>query len=114
MAVPQSGYVQGGSSAPTIELAADSTLSRGHGGHIIEVDTSSASVAITLPGAAVAKGMSMVIWKNAAGNNLVLDGSGAETIDGAATLTATAQYASISIVSDGSEWVSLSRRGTWA
>jgi len=113
MAVPQTGYVQGGPSAPSITIDEDSTLSRGHGGHIIEVDTSGASVTVILPGVAIAKGMEMVIWKSAAGNNLVLDGAGAETIDGATTLTGTAQYASICVVSDGTQWVSLTRRGSW-
>ena len=49
-------------------------------------------------------------------HHFVLDGSGAETINGVAALGCATQYASISVVCTGTEWVatSIGNAGTWA
>jgi len=41
---------------------------------------------------------------DASANAVVIDGAGAETIDGAATQTLIAQYDSLHVVSSGAEW----------
>lgn len=42
--------------------------------------------------------------KNISTNSITIDANGSETIDGSATATITTQYASITVVSDGSNW----------
>lgn len=44
---------------------------------------------------------------------VTLDGSGAETINGAATVYCTAKYAAISLYCIDGEWINVSSSGTW-
>jgi hypothetical protein len=62
----------------------------------------------TLPSAAGVAGLKMLFKKTGASGVVTLDGSGAETIDGAATLAITAQNRAVEIMSDGTNWVMLS------
>ena len=59
----------------------------------------------TLPPAADMAGLDVVI-KNISVNQLTVDANGAETIDGALTfvLPAAAQYTSLTLYSDGTDW----------
>lgn len=69
------------------------------------VDASGGAVTLTLPTAASADRRVYHVKKTDSSLNAVtIDGSGAETIDGAATQTLIAQYESIQIVSDGTSW----------
>ena len=61
---------------------------------------------ITLPAAATATGMRVVVKKTDANATtlLTIDGSGAETIDGVANLVIGGQYAFADLVCDGTTW----------
>jgi hypothetical protein len=68
-------------------------------------NTSGADATVTLPAASGATGRVYVIKRiDSSGFNTIIDGAGAETIDGAATRALTAQYEAVTIVSDGSNW----------
>ncbi len=74
--------------------------------NVIKADTTAAAFTITLPKAAPHAGRLVYIKRiNAGANVLTIDGDGAETIDGAATATLTAQWESKTIVSDGVGWL---------
>lgn len=72
--------------------------------YMVDVSGAAASVTITLPAAAGITGTVYVIKRSDATWNTVIDGNAAETIDGAATITLSAQYQSRTIVSDGTNW----------
>lgn len=73
--------------------------------YTILVDASGGAVTINLPAANTATRRIYVVKKiDAAANNVTLDGSGAETIDGAATQIITTQWASYTIQSNGTAW----------
>lgn len=69
------------------------------------VDTSAGNVTLTLPPAADVAGYTLKIKKMTAANTLTIDGNGAETIDGAATLAVTVQYESNTLESTGTAWI---------
>lgn len=80
------------------------TLSPADG--LVLCDTSGAGFTVNLPAAAGLTGISFCIMKTSSdGNTLTIDGSGAETINGAATKAITGQYASAVILSNGTGWV---------
>lgn len=66
-------------------------------------DSSGGAITITLPLAADYKGWDVKI-KQEAGTNTVVNGAGAETIDGSGTYTLVNTYASVTVFSDGSKW----------
>ena len=91
--------------APTVTAkTTTATLTVAEGG-IITVTTAVAWIA-TLPAAFGNAGLWYTFKKtDAAANALTIDGSGVETIDGAATnATVDAQYDTMTIVCDGSNW----------
>ncbi len=72
---------------------------------LLLVSASAAPVTVTLPFAAAQKGRTFTIKKtDATANAVTIDGSGAETIDGAATTTLTAQWQAKTLRSDGTAW----------
>lgn len=75
---------------------------------LVLCDATGAAITVTLPDAAKSfvNGFGDVITfkRLNAGNAVTLDGFGAQTIDGAATLVLGAQYAFATIQSDGSNW----------
>jgi hypothetical protein len=72
----------------------------------LEVDASGAARTITLPTASSAKWRKYIIKKiDASANTVTIDASGAETIDGALTITLTVQWQSIEIQSNGTSWI---------
>lgn len=77
--------------------------------HLIYCDTTSGSITLTLPAlSGVTADIPFRFVKTAAANNLVLDGNGAETVDGGATKTITALNASTTIIkSSATAWVSI-------
>lgn len=71
----------------------------------ILVDASSGNVTVTLPSAVGLSGKIFVIKKtDSSGFQVIVDGDGSETIDGATTATITSQYESITIISNNSNW----------
>lgn len=87
----------------TRTVTAAVTASVGEG--LILGDATSAAFTVTLPAASDARGRKVTVKKiDASANVVTIDGDGAETIDGAATQSLSAQYASFTLVSDGTEW----------
>lgn len=72
----------------------------------IFVDTTSASVTITLPAATINK--TIRIAKKVAANSLIIQRAGTDTIEGQTSLTITGQYSTIQLHSDGtSTWYTM-------
>jgi len=72
---------------------------------VILVNANSGAVTIDLPVAATANGKVYQIKKiDASANDVIIDGDGSETIDGALTQVTNTQYESFSIVCNGTEW----------
>jgi hypothetical protein len=86
-------------------VAIDTTLSSAH--FTLLVDASGAARVITLP-AATARRIYVVKKIDSSGNTVTIDGNASETIDGALTKVLSAQYASVMIQSDGTNWHILS------
>lgn len=73
--------------------------------YVYLVDTSGGDVTATLPAAAsVYAGFTVVFKVTEATNDLIIDGNGAETIDGAATKTYSTLYDYVRVVSNGTNW----------
>lgn len=90
---------------------ADATLTLNHVNRVLLIGNT-AGRTLTLPAAASVRagGWLRVVKTTAATAAVTLDGNGAETIDGAATLaTIDAQYDVAHLVCTGSEWIVLSR-----
>ena len=72
---------------------------------LVRADATSAGFTITLPTASQKMGRQIAIKKiDASANNVTVDGAGAETIDGAATLVWNTQYVTYILISNGSNW----------
>ena len=75
------------------------------GDDIVLCNATTAAFTVTLPAVAVFSGRFFTLKKTDASANVVtIDGNGAETIDGAATLALNAQYKSRTLYSDGTAW----------
>lgn len=73
--------------------------------YLLIVDATAGAVTVNLPAAASSTGRVLQCKKkDASANAMTLDGNGAETIDGAATLSTTTQYAAFTVACDGTEW----------
>lgn len=84
-------------------LTADTTLDDTY--RVVLVDASGGAVTITLPAADLHSGRIYDVKKiDSSANAVTVDGNGSETIDDATTQTLSSQYASLRIISDGTEW----------
>ncbi len=73
--------------------------------HTCLCDCTSNDVTLNLPAASTATGTVYHIKKtDASAYTIIVDGNSTETIDGTTTITLTAQYESVTIVCDGSNW----------
>ena len=82
----------------------DATI--GAGGVVMLASASVGAVTISLPSAVGNIDRIIVVKKTDGTSNAVnINPSGSETIDGAASESITTQYASITMVSDGSNWL---------
>lgn len=73
--------------------------------YLILANATTGAIVLTLPGAAANNGRVLTVKKTDAGANTVtVDGSGAETIDGAATHVLALQYDTVTVISDGTGW----------
>lgn len=93
--------------APVVQIASTNvTLSDDTSDLTVAMTTGVASKMVTLPTAADNTGRRITIKKVDAGaGSVVVDGEGAETIDGSTTYTINAQYAFVTVQSDGSNWM---------
>jgi hypothetical protein len=84
---------------------ADYTISETESNIQVIVDASGGAVVITLRAASGLAGYIVAVKKSDSSTNTVtIDGNSSETIDGATTQVISAQYASLSVVCDGSNW----------
>jgi hypothetical protein len=67
------------------------------------IDCTSGTFTVTLPASSGRTGRILII-KNSGAGTITVDGNGAETIDGAATYSLAVQYATVQIISDGTNW----------
>lgn len=68
-------------------------------------DATSGAFTITLPAAGQVPGRTIIVQKvDSSVNGVTVDGAGSETINGALTQALAAQYNSITIRSDGTQW----------
>ena len=90
----------------TVEsVTASYTEDATNGEKFVKADATAGAITVTLP-TAVGNTAKLHFKKmDASGNAVTLDGDGAETIDGAATAAITAQYTTLTIVSDGNNWL---------
>ena len=75
------------------------------GDYLIVADATGGAITMTLPPAALVPGRIYAFKRiNSGANAVVIDPSGAETIDGAATYTLSAQWNSVTIMNNGIAW----------
>tara|TARA_Y100000310_G_scaffold336739_1_gene422107 strand:- start:11675 stop:12073 length:399 start_codon:yes stop_codon:yes gene_type:complete len=68
------------------------------------------NVTATLPDATTgdaAAGRVVTIFKVDAANDVIIDGNGSQTINGATTVTMSSQYNYRAVISDGTEWFTI-------
>lgn len=75
--------------------------------HAIACDATGGAFTITLPGAAsVGAGFVLIVKKvDSSANAVTVDGSGAETIDGALTYSLSSQWKYVALMSNGAGWL---------
>lgn len=71
----------------------------------LKVDASGAAVTVNLPSAAPNPVIYTVIKSDASANPVTIDPSGAQTINGAATRDLTSQWETVTLQSDGANWI---------
>lgn len=85
--------------------SANYTILDTDGYHTIEVNTGASDRTVTLPTVADNSGRAIVITKTDSGAGyVIIDGEGAETVNGDTTVSLHHQYDSITVQSNGSEW----------
>jgi hypothetical protein len=103
-ATAQSG---GGGSAPSVTVSspsADQTLTSPSGIEEVYIYTPSTAINVNLVAAATCGSGFKYQIKNRSTNTLTIDPNGSETIDGSATFAIASQEASVTLVTDGSNW----------
>lgn len=82
---------------------------------VVVMGVISAHATITLPTAAdnVGRIITVIIGGEPGAYNVVVDGEGAETINGAATKTNSDRYSYLRLLSTGSVWLIIGSAGTW-
>ena len=101
----------GVSGDPTISITnavatktADYTLTASD--DLVKGDASGGAITLTLPTAVGNSGKEFFIKKiDSTGNSVTVAGDGSETIDGSATQVITAQWTTLTIISDGANWL---------
>lgn len=71
---------------------------------LVDDDTIGGVATINLPSASENTGRVYEIKKIGSTANVIIDGASSETIDGAITLTLIAQYETVTLYCDGTEW----------
>ena len=72
------------------------------------IDCTTGTFTVTLPASSGRTGRILII-KNSGTGTITVDGNAAETIDGAATYSLSAQWATVQIMSDGTNWKILAK-----
>ena len=98
-------YLAGGGATRGAIRSITATGSIVSGDYAILANSTSGAITINLPTAAILAGRIFVFKRvNAGANNVVIDPAASETIDGAAMYTLSAQWASVTIISNGTNW----------
>jgi hypothetical protein len=98
-------YLQGGGATRGTYRSVTATGNVVSGDYLIIADATGGAITMTLPPAALVSGRIYVFKRiNSGANAVIVDPSGAETIDGAATYTLSAQWNSVTIMSNGTAW----------
>lgn len=74
---------------------------------VLKVDASGAGVTVNLPSAAPNPVTYTVIKSDSSGNTVTIDPAGGETINGSATRVLSAQWETVTLRSDGSNWIAI-------
>jgi hypothetical protein len=99
-------YVDNKMASLTIkETAVNYTILDDDGYNLISVDTSDRRVTITLPLAANNTGRMIYIKQSVGKGGVIIDGNGAETIDGAASIYLFSLYNFVQLFCDGTAWL---------
>jgi len=98
-------YLQGGGATRGAYRSVTATGNVVSGDYLIVADAAGGAITMTLPPAALVPGRIYTFKRiNSGANAVVIDPSGAETIDGAATYTLSAQWNSVTIMNNGIAW----------
>lgn len=98
-------YLQGGGATRGAYRSVTTSGNVVSGDYLIIADAAGGAITMTLPQAALVPGRIYVFKRiNSGANAVIVDPSGAETIDGAATYTLSAQWNSVTIMSNGTAW----------
>ena len=101
-------YLQGGGAARGAYRSVTTTGNVVSGDYLLICDATAGAITMTLPPAALVPGRIYVFKRvNSGANQVIVDPSGAETIDGAATHTLTPQWNALTIMSNGVAWFKL-------
>ncbi len=101
--------LQVGGSVSTAITTKTANYTAGVNDYTIICNNTSGGITIALPAAAGASGRNYIVKKiSGASNNITIDPSGSETIDGVATRVLSTQYESVMIQCDGISWFILS------
>lgn len=102
-------YLQGGGASRGVFRSVTTTGNVVSGDYLIIADATAGAITLTLPPAALVPGRIYAFKRiNSGANAVIVDPSGAETIDGAATHTLTPQWNSLLIMTNGVAWFILS------
>lgn len=74
---------------------------------VLKADASGAGVTLNLPSAAPNLVTYSIVKSDATGNTVTIDPAGTETINGAASSTLSAQWETVTLRSDGSNWIAI-------
>ena len=98
-------YLQGGGATRGAYRSVTTTGNVLSGDYLLICDATAGAITMTLPPAALVPGRIYAFKRiNSGANAVIVDPSGAETIDGAATYTLSAQWNSVTIMSNGTAW----------
>lgn len=93
-----------GTYATAIETVTASSDTLNQTNSTVLCDCTSNAITINLPAASAAGRLYIIKKIDSSVNTVTIDGSGGETIDGATTATLNAQYESLTLQSNGSNW----------
>ena len=98
-------YLQGGGATRGAYRSVTTSGNVVSGDYLIIADATSGAITMALPPAALVPGRIYVFKRiNSGANAVVIDPNASETIDGAATYTLSAQWNSVTIMSNGTAW----------
>jgi len=98
-------YLQGGGATRGAYRSVTTSGNVVSGDYLIIADATAGAITMTLPPAALVPGRIYAFKRiNAGANAVIVDGYGAETIDGNLTHTLTPQWNSVTIMSNGVAW----------